>query len=223
MQRAEPQPSRSSQPLSRISRPPLEMAGEIGNYIKPDIFPMSPTREVELKLEVPTHSLYRLARSSLLRAARKKSSKPATLVSVYFDTDKLKLRNKGLSLRVRRIGRRHIQTIKQESGESAALFTRDEWEHQIGGGQPDLDVAQDGGHVFGKKVRRGLKPIFETRVRRTVYPIQNGDSEIELTIDKGKVEAGRQSSPVCEVELELKRGESAELFKLARMLAEEVP
>jgi len=43
-------------------------------------------REVELKLDVPTHSLYRLARSSLLQAARKKSSKPATLVSVYFDT-----------------------------------------------------------------------------------------------------------------------------------------
>jgi len=61
------------------------------------------------------------------------------------------------------------------------------------------------------------------RVRRTVYPIQSGGSEIELTIDKGKVEAGRQSSPLCEVELELKRGESAELFKLARMLAEEVP
>src|SRR5262249_55704635 len=71
--------------------------------------------------------------------------------------------------------------------------------------------------------RRGLKPIFETRVRRTVYPIQSGDSEIELTVDKGKVEAGRQSSPLCELELELKRGKSAELFKLARMLAEEVP
>src|SRR5262249_23063069 len=122
------------------------------------------------------------------------------------------------------IGRRHIQTIKQESGESAAVFTRDEWEHQIGGRQPDLDVAQDAalGPVFGKKVRRSLKPIFETRVRRTVYPIHSGDSEIELTIDKGKVEAGRQSSPLCEVELELKRGEFAELFKLARMLAEEV-
>ena len=50
---------------------------------------------------------------------------------------------KGLSLRVRRIGRRHIQTIKQESGESAALSTRNEWEHPIGGRQPDLDVARD--------------------------------------------------------------------------------
>jgi triphosphatase len=205
------------------------MAGEIGNYLDSVLisayFPMSPAREVELKLEVPPHSLYRLARSSLLQAARKKSSKPATLVSVYFDTDKLKLRNKGLSLRVRRIGRRHIQTIKQESGESATLFTRNEWEHHIGGRQPDLDVAQDAAlaPVFTKNVRRRLKPIFETRVRRTVYPIQSGGSEIELTIDKGKVEAGRRSSPLCEVELELKRGECAELFKLARMLAEEVP
>src|SRR5262245_9859005 len=144
---------------------------------------MWPAREVELKLEVPADSLYRLARSPLLRAARKKSPKPTTLVSVYFDTDKLKLRHKGLSLRVRRIGRRHIQTIKQESGESAAVFTRDEWEHQIGGRQPDLDVAQDAalGPVFGKKVRRSLKPIFETRVRRTVYP--------------SKVETARSSSP----------------------------
>ena len=82
-------------------------------------------------------------------------------------------------------GGRHIQTIKQESGENSALFTRDKWEHQIGGRRPDLDVARDAalGPVFSKKVRHSLKPIFETRVRRTVYPIQSGDSEIELTID----------------------------------------
>ncbi|TMJ43706.1 MAG: CYTH domain-containing protein [Alphaproteobacteria bacterium] len=96
---------------------------------------MSPAREVELKLEVPADSLTRLSRSSLLQAARRKPSKPEILISVYFDTDKLKLRNKGLSLRVRRVGRRHVQTIKQESDESAVLFARNEWEHQIGGRQ----------------------------------------------------------------------------------------
>ena len=185
---------------------------------------MSPAREVELKLEVPADSLNRLARSSLLQAARKKPSKPATLVSIYFDTDKLKLRNNGLSLQVRRVGNRHVQTIKHENGASAS-FGRNEWEHQIAGRQPELDVTKDPAlrPVFSKGVRRGLKPIFETRVRRRVYPIRTGDSEIELTVDKGKVEAGRQSAPLCELELGLKRGESAELFKLARMLAEEVP
>ena len=74
---------------------------------------MSPPREIELKLEVPAQSIARLNRSPLLKGATTASRKPATLVSVYFDTDKLKLRNKGLSLRVRRIGRRHVQTIKQ--------------------------------------------------------------------------------------------------------------
>ena len=186
---------------------------------------MSTAREVQLKLEVPAPSVQRLVRSSLLQAARKKSAAQATLVSVYFDTDKWKLRNEGLSLRVRRMGRRYVQTIKAESGESAARFARNEWQHPVDGRQPDLDPAQDAvpGPVFSKNVRRGLKPIFETRVRRTVYPIRSGDSEIELTIDRGKVEAGSQSLPICEVELELKRGESAELFKLARILAEDVP
>jgi triphosphatase len=186
---------------------------------------MSPTRELELKLEVPIHSLHRLSRSSLLQAARKRPSKPATLVSVYFDTDKLRLRNKGVSLRVRRVGRRHVQTIKQETGDSGALFARNEWEHDIGGNQPDLDAAQDTalGPLLNKKLRRGLKPVFETRVRRTIYPISQDGSEIELTIDRGKVQAGGQSSPLSEVELELKRGESAELFRLAQGLAEQVP
>jgi inorganic triphosphatase YgiF len=186
---------------------------------------MPDQREVELKLEVPPNSLSRLTRSSLLQAAGKRSSKPATLVSVYFDTDKFKLRNKGLSLRVRRMGRRHVQTIKQESGESTALFTRNEWEQEIGGREPDFAAAHDTpvGPVFNRKLRRGLKPLFETRVRRTVYPIHNADSEIELTIDKGKVEGSGESAPLCEVELELKRGDSTELFKLARTLAEQVP
>jgi triphosphatase len=187
---------------------------------------MSPPREIELKLELPAASLARLARSSLIRAAGKVSSKrSSTLVSVYFDTAKLKLRNQGLSLRVRRAGRRHVQTIKQDADASAALFARNEWERDIAGTQPDLDAARDTAlaPLLSKKLRRNLKPVFETRVHRTVYPIHRGQSDIELTIDQGKVQAGSQSSPLCEVELELKRGESAELFKLARALADEVP
>src|SRR5215204_1983400 len=101
---------------------------------------MSPhPREIELKLEVEAPSLTRLRRSSLIRAAATKSPKPKTLVSVYFDTDKLKLRNKGLSLRVRRAGRRYVQTIKQETGATSAAFDRNEWEREIATKQPDLE------------------------------------------------------------------------------------
>ncbi len=186
---------------------------------------MSAPREIELKLEVPANSIARLTRSSVLSGGKAASRKPATLVSVYFDTKKLKLRNNGLSLRVRRIGRRHVQTIKEDSGESAALFSRSEWEHEIHGKQPDLDSARHTtlAPLLGKKLRRGLTPLFETHIQRTVYPIRKGHSEIELTIDKGRIDAGSRSSPVCEVELELKRGELADLFATARELAKEVP
>jgi triphosphatase len=184
---------------------------------------MPTPREIELKLEVPAHSLARLGRSSVLNNGAK-ARKPATLVSVYFDTKKQKLHSNGLSLRVRRVGRRHVQTIKQDD-ENTALFVRNEWENEIAGAQPDLDIAQHTAlkPLIGKKLRRKLMPLFETRIRRTVYPIHNGQSEIELTIDRGKIEAGRRSSPLCEVELELKRGEPADLFQTARELAREVP
>jgi inorganic triphosphatase YgiF len=186
---------------------------------------MSPRREIELKLEVPAYSLARLTRSSLLKGASTAGEKPATQVSVYFDTDKLKLRKKGVSLRVRRIGRRYVQTVKQETGESETLLDRNEWEYPVRSKQPDFDAARDTalGPLLNKKLRRSLKPVFETRVQRSVYPIQRGDSEIELIIDQGKIEAGQESAPLCEVELELKRGTSAELFKLARALADQVP
>jgi inorganic triphosphatase YgiF len=186
---------------------------------------MSDPREIELKLDVPVDSLRRLTSSSLFKSAVGATSRPSNVVSVYFDTDGHKLRRKGISLRVRRIGRRLVQTVKQENGTSALLFNRNEWERDIRNRQPELDTLDDTalGPLLTKKVRRGLKPIFETRVRRKVLAIQNGESEVELAIDKGRVEAGRKSLPLCELELELKHGRPADLFSLAKTLAEEVP
>jgi inorganic triphosphatase YgiF len=59
-----------------------------------------------------------------------------TEVSVYFDTDKHKLRKKGMMLRVRRSGDRYVQTIK--SARNSGPFSRDEWESEIEGIALDL-------------------------------------------------------------------------------------
>jgi hypothetical protein len=187
--------------------------------------PMSPPHEIELKLDLPARSLPRLTGSALLNGAATSTGKPASLVSVYFDTDKLKLRRKGLSLRVRRIGRELVQTIKQENGASGTLLAVGKWEHEIHAKQPDLDAVCDTalGPMLNKKLQRSLKPVFETRVRRKVFQIQSGDSEVELSVDQGTVEAGRKSSPLCEVELGLKNGQVTDLFRLAKTLAQEVP
>jgi triphosphatase len=104
---------------------------------------MSPSREIELKLEVSAQNLRRLSAGSLLKGVTTSAIKPARLVSVYYDTKKGELRRQGLSLRVRRIGRRLVQTVKQEHNGNAALFARGEWEQDVDAEQPDLDAARN--------------------------------------------------------------------------------
>jgi len=47
---------------------------------------MSDPREIELKLDVPSDSLRRLAASSLLKSAGETAPRRSKLVSVYYDT-----------------------------------------------------------------------------------------------------------------------------------------
>jgi triphosphatase len=173
--------------------------------------------EFEVKLEVEPATLRRLNKLRLIKTLNQ-SPKQASQTTVYFDTAKHTLRKKGLTLRVRRTGGRHVQTIKA-SGNSASI-ERNEWESEISGPAPDFAAIKGTPveELLTKKVRRELKPAFETRIRRTSYPLINKEAAIELTIDRGKIDNGHSSIPVCELELELKRGEKNRLFEIARTI-----
>ena len=77
--------------------------------------------------------------------------------------------------------------------------------------------------LLNNKLRRRLKPLFETRVQRTVYPVVDEAHAIALTVDRGTIDTGTRSLPLCEIELELERGNVAELFGLARELVHALP
>jgi triphosphatase len=181
-----------------------------------------PNKEVELKLQLPARSLSKLRNSPLLRAL-KGAPTSTTEVSVYFDTDKRKLYRRKVMLRVRRIGDRYVQTIKAMT--NAGPFERDEWQAEIGGDAPELSLAYGTAlePLMTHRLRQRLKPLFETRVRRTLYPIVDETRAIAMTVDRGTIDTGSRSRPLCEIELELKRGDRGELFRLARELAQAVP
>ncbi len=61
--------------------------------------------------------------------------------------------------------------------------------------------------------------MFETRVQRTTYPLTRKDCDIALTIDRGEIDAGDSTLPLCEAEFELKRGNKERLFQFARTFA----
>jgi triphosphatase len=183
---------------------------------------MTAHRELEIKLKLPPASVGRVKKIPFIQAL-KTSPKRTTEVSIYFDTNKHKLRKNGLMLRVRRIGKRYLQTIKASG--NARLFERGEWENEIADREPDLSLVRETPlkPMINGKLRRQLKPMFETRVHRTVYPIAKRGHIIELAIDQGKIDTGVSSLPLCELELELKRGNETDLFSLARELVHLLP
>ncbi len=182
-------------------------------------------REFELKLEIPAAAANKVMRLPWLWEQASGEMQPRHMSTTYYDTPKYALRQKGISLRVRRVGAKNIQTVKAISPRKASPIDRSEWEREIAGEVPELR------HVLGtplqefsrKKLRKSLTPVFEVKVERSAYPVLSANSAIELAIDRGSISTANGAAAFCEIELELKRGASAELARLARRLASEVP
>jgi triphosphatase len=178
--------------------------------------------EVELKLAASRSALRKAMALPWLRKMAGDTVKHQHLTSVYFDTPKLTLRDHGVSLRVRRVGDRRLQTIKATSG---ALVTRDEWEQNIEGDQPKLELAGKTalGPLLNGKIEHQLQPVFETDVDRVMMHLRVGSSEIELAFDSGRINTPDDHADISEVEIELKHGEHRDAATLARRLARSIP
>ncbi|RAK57258.1 CHAD domain-containing protein [Phenylobacterium deserti] len=172
---------------------------------------MSDTHEIELKFTCPSEAL-----DAALAAAPAGEDEEKELTSVYFDTPDLHLQKAGATLRVREAKGRRVQTFKRGEG-----FSRQEHEAPIDADVPDPNLGPVAALLDGKAAE--LKPAFSVRVTRRQRVVAWDGAEIELAADQGEVRAAGQTSPVSELELELKSGQPAALFALARQLAQAAP
>ncbi len=184
---------------------------------------MRESMEVELKLTCDAAALAALSEMPRLETASAKVTDD--LQSVYFDTTGRALQKAGFVLRVRKTRDGYIQAAKA-SGDG--LIERNEWEQAANGPSPDITALMKTplAAVLGKKPR--LKPLFTVLVERSTFSIEYGSSEIELALDRGRVmKRGANEDfvpePICEIELELKRGSPVHVFMLAREIAGFVP
>jgi len=183
-------------------------------------------REVELKLEVPAGDLALLRRHALVRALAKGRPVTRRLHTVYYDTADHDLARERLALRVRKVGRVHVQALKSEAGSTGGLFVRGEWEASVPGPDPDLERIPDFGaralahQAVGEKP---LVPVFETDFKRTTVLLEKDGDEVELAFDEGEVRARGASLPIRELELELVRGDAGVLYGIALELHEALP
>jgi triphosphatase len=176
-------------------------------------------RERELKLELDAAAARDLRERRLKRLGAEAGGRQ-TLSATYFDTKKRALQKRGLSLRLRTEDGRRIQTLKGPN-EGGGLFDRLEWSIEVSGDVPDLSgLATTPLHdlVSDERLQRRLRPVFTTEVERTTWRVRSETAEIELALDEGTLRAGDDTQTLAELELELKSGSPADLFKLARAL-----
>jgi len=152
------------------------------------------------------------------------------LDSTYFDTPDRWLSGRRMALRVRKIGRKRIQTLKAPTAGPDGLQNFLEIEAEIAADRPQLAAVTDAKlrrRLEREKIWTRLRPIFETKFQRSALLTEHGDSRIEVAVDLGSITAGGRRMPIAEIELELKSGAPAALYDLAEQLAlqlaEEVP
>src|SRR5262249_25631739 len=153
------------------------------------------------------------------------SRKTRTLRSVYLDTPKHVLKNAGISLRLRRVGRRWTQTVKTKTKTKTKLhgaLSVDELESPAPGGRLCLEAIPDAS-VRDEIIRRvngsPLQPVFETVMKRTASALSLGEgTRAELAIDVGEIRAEGRSAELREAEIEFVEGRRADLFDIAHAL-----
>lgn len=179
-------------------------------------------REVELKFAVSAADVKRLRGLPLLRGAKARRER---LVSTYFDTPDFAVLRAGFGLRVRRVGRRRIVTLKSAGAASAGLHTRREIERPFVARRSLYDQIPDARFRarIGESVGALLEPLFVTDIQRSSWEIRLGRARLEVALDEGSICAGERCVPLREIEIELKRGGPAALFEFVRTLLDAVP
>jgi inorganic triphosphatase YgiF len=178
--------------------------------------------ETELKLSLPAAQANQLWKVPPLATLLVNRPTRQRLFSAYYDTPHLDLRKRGVALRLRRDGRRWVQTVKKESKPSGGLQQRIELEVVVPRGALDQEWLKHTGIAeFTDEgfATNALGIVFTTEFDRSLAIIEpEKGTRVEVAIDQGAIVAGTRREPLCEVELELKQGDLAPLFDLAEQL-----
>lgn len=176
--------------------------------------------EIELKLQVGASDLAALEREVCRGRVQR-----VRMHALYFDTPQRALAAAGLALRLRREGRRWVQTVK---GQGDGQLARLEHEVVLGASRavPKLDPRHHAGTPEGDALAAALGNeaarlalCFETDVVRIRRELRHRGARIELALDRGTIRAGASTLPLAEIEFELLHGGVDALVDVARRWA----
>lgn len=184
---------------------------------------MAKNTEIELKLLLSKEDLERLLTLDfMVQAIREGSRRVRHLVSTYYDTRELTLKEHGIAYRVRDKGDGSFEaTVKTQKQSAGGLSERLELNLPLAEAQPVLDgfAALGLGFELSELAPCGVQALFTVDVQRITYILDYAGAVCELAIDKGAIRCGEKSDSIDEVEIELLEGEVQALLELKERIA----
>ncbi|AYN27646.1 inorganic triphosphatase [Buttiauxella sp. 3AFRM03] len=177
------------------------------------------TQEIELKFIVNPAELDSIRNT--LNSLESQHSEPRQLLNIYYETADNQLRRHDMGLRIRGDNGHYEMTMKIAGRVIGGLHQRPEYNVELT--SPELALALFPAEVWPEgispdEIQSQLNPLFSTDFAREKWVVTHGNSRIELALDLGEVKAGEQVEPLCELELELLEGETADVLAFAKQL-----
>lgn len=177
-------------------------------------------QEIELKFIIDDAGVEALREN--LQSLNAEHTAPTTLLNIYYETADNWLRRHDMGLRIRGDNGRYEMTLKIAGRTVGGLHQRPEYNIDISTPELALDklpleVWPNGEMPEG--LAEQVQPLFSTDFNREKWVVNHGNSRIEIALDRGEVKAGEHQEAICELELELLSGETADVLALAQELA----
>ena len=176
----------------------------------------------EIELKFRAHKFNKNKFLSFLNEFPILSDSIKNIQNTYFDTDEFLLGRQKAGLRIRKVNKEYIQTLKFITPNNRELIERKEFNCKIDNMKLDFNLFPSG---VRKNILNGISdvtchPIFTTNFKREYWLILlNNKSKIEVAFDNGMVKTNNNQCPISEVEIELIDGDMEDLFFLASKLA----
>ena len=154
------------------------------------------------------------------------------LINIYFDTPALTLARSKIALRLRKTPDGWLQTLKAAGTAQGGLHSRHEWETPVAQAALDFEALaracdDEAALAALRSAASELGERFRTVFVRRLWQVEFDGASIEAAIDRGEVTATVQGETrrdaICEIELELLRGEESALHALTARLSAAVP
>jgi len=189
--------------------------------------------EIELKLLTNEQAGEVIEKKLLSQLNASVTQETQMLTNHYFDTPDRTLRQHDIGLRIRGNNLKFEQTLKTAGKSIGGLQQRPEYNVQLDESKkqnihvPKLrlfPLSAWPNTIDVDDLQTKIDTLFTTHFERRIYLLTfSGGDKVELVWDLGEVTTGNKSVPICEIELELKKGSTTALFNIAKRIVSLLP